>query len=77
VGVVPSPRTGGHKVWFEVPDARVAAEELATRGAPLCAPPFSIGTGWVVEVTDPWGNVLGFTDYADRPDLARPAVRGH
>lgn len=74
VGVVQGPTTAGHKVWFEVPDARAAAAELARNGAVPCAPPFAIGTGWVVEVTDPWGNVLGFTDYLTRPDLGRPAA---
>jgi hypothetical protein len=27
--------------------------------------------GWVVETQDPWGNVLGFTDYVNAPQLAR------
>jgi len=27
--------------------------------------------GWTVEVADPWGNVLGFTDYTKRPELGR------
>lgn len=30
-----------------------------------------MATGWTVEVTDPWGNVLGFTDYTKRPELGR------
>ena len=71
VGVTDSPPAGGQKVWFEVPDARAAAEELSTRGvAPLTAP-FQVPTGWAFEVGDPWGNVLGFTDYTARPDLGR------
>ena len=36
-------------VWFEVDDARAVAAGLAT--------------GWSVEMTDPWGNTVGFTDY--------------
>lgn len=71
VGVVESPRPGGHKLWFEVPDARAAAEELVAAGVDLCAPPHQIGTGWVVEIADPWGNLLGFTDYLDAPALGR------
>jgi hypothetical protein len=33
--------------------------------------PCEIFTGWVVEVADPWGNVLGLTDYVKKPELAR------
>lgn len=67
------PRTPGPwtcRVWLEVPDARVAARELTAAGiAP--EPPFSVSTGWTVELADPWGNVIGFTDYSKRPTLAR------
>ncbi|MFI2752258.1 VOC family protein [Cellulomonas sp. P22] len=76
VGVVESPDPGGHKVWFEVADARAAAEQLAASGVPLLAPPFAIRTGWVVEIADPWGNRLGFTDYQLMPQLGRPAAAG-
>jgi predicted enzyme related to lactoylglutathione lyase len=62
----PSPR-----VWLEVPDARVAARELRSAGITLLDEPFSVATGWTVEVTDPWGNILGFTDYGKRPELGR------
>ncbi|MFG2779045.1 VOC family protein [Streptomyces prunicolor] len=62
----PSPR-----VWLEVPDARKAAQHLTTAGIPLLDPPFSVATGWTVEIADPWGNVIGFTDYSKRPELAR------
>ncbi|MFE7930835.1 VOC family protein [Streptomyces sp. NPDC057456] len=62
----PSPR-----VWLEVPDARAAARRLAEAGITPVDPPFSTATGWTVEIADPWGNVLGFTDYLKRPELAR------
>ncbi|MDR6975578.1 putative enzyme related to lactoylglutathione lyase [Streptomyces sp. 3330] len=62
----PSPR-----VWLEVPDARAAARRLTEAGIPPLDPPFSTSTGWTVEIADPWGNVLGFTDYLKRPELAR------
>lgn len=62
----PSPR-----VWLEVPDARVAARELRNAGLALLDEPFSTATGWTVEIADPWGNVLGFTDYLKRPGLGR------
>lgn len=62
----PSPR-----VWLEVPDARVAARRLADAGIPLLDQPFSGATGRTVEIADPWGNVIGLTDYTKRPELAR------
>jgi predicted enzyme related to lactoylglutathione lyase len=62
----PSPR-----VWLEVPDARRAAKELAAAGIVPLDEPFSVATGWTVEVADPWGNVIGFTDYRKRPELGR------
>ncbi|MEV6545210.1 VOC family protein [Streptomyces sp. NPDC051665] len=62
----PSPR-----VWLEVPDARKAAQQLTAAGIPLLDAPFSVATGWTVEIADPWGNVIGFTDYSKRPELAR------
>ncbi|MBL1081367.1 VOC family protein [Streptomyces actinomycinicus] len=62
----PSPR-----IWLEVPDARVAARKLAAAGIPPLDEVFQVATGWTVEVTDPWGNVLGFTDYTKRPALGR------
>ncbi len=71
IAEVPEPRAGGQKVWFEVPDARAFATEIVARGAELLAPPFLIPTGWVCEVRDPWGNVLGFTDYVAMPELGR------
>ncbi|MGW0955419.1 VOC family protein [Streptomyces sp. NPDC002545] len=62
----PSPR-----VWLEVPDARAAARELTKAGIALLDEPFAVATGWTVEIADPWGNVLGFTDYGKRPELGR------
>ncbi|MFE4409700.1 VOC family protein [Streptomyces sp. NPDC056821] len=62
----PSPR-----VWLEVPDARAAARELTKAGIALLDEPFAVATGWTAEIADPWGNVLGFTDYGKRPELGR------
>ncbi|MEH0576220.1 VOC family protein [Streptomyces sp. B21-108] len=59
------------RVWVEVPDARAVARRLAEVGIVPIDPPFSVATGWTVEVADPWGNVLGFTDYSKRPELGR------
>lgn len=55
---------GTTRVWLEVPDARTAA-------AGLGGEPFEVFTGWTVELSDPWGNIIGLTDYTKRPDLAR------
>jgi len=75
VAAVAQPRVGGQKVWFEVGDARAAADELVARGVRLLAPPVLIPTGWALEIRDPWGNVLGLTDYTARPELGRrPSV---
>ncbi|GGW30599.1 hypothetical protein GCM10010503_02740 [Streptomyces lucensis JCM 4490] len=62
----PSPR-----VWLEVPDARVAARELAAAGIEPIDEVVQGATGWAVEIADPWGNVLGLTDYTKRPELGR------
>lgn len=52
------------RVWLEVPNAAAAAGELQTQAR-------EVQTGWVVEVTDPWGNVIGLTDYTKQPELGR------
>lgn len=69
VGVTDDPVAG--RIWFEVADAQATARALTDRGASLTAPCFHIPTGWAVEITDPWGNTLGFTDYTSAPDLGR------
>ena len=61
------------RLWLEVPDAQVAAGHLTEQGVGPLAAPFEVATGWAVEVADPWGNVIGLTDYRKRPELARPA----
>ncbi|MFE4249299.1 VOC family protein [Streptomyces sp. NPDC056910] len=61
----------GPRVWLEVRDAKAAARALAEAGIPPIDPPFSTSTGYVVEIADPWGNVIGLTDYLKRPELAR------
>ncbi|MFJ5261319.1 VOC family protein [Streptomyces sp. NPDC088387] len=66
----PSPR-----VWVEVADARAVARGLAAVGVPPVDEPFKTATGWTVEVCDPWGNVVGFTDYVKRPELGRAATQ--
>lgn len=71
IGVTDTPHPGGQKVWFEVPDARAAAEELTAHGVTPAPTPFRIPTGWAFELQDPWGNTIGFTDYSFQPKLGR------
>ncbi|MEV7435200.1 VOC family protein [Streptomyces griseoviridis] len=59
------------RVWIEVSDAREAARALRAAGVGLLDEPFPVATGWTVEIADPWGNVIGFTDYTKRPELGR------
>src|SRR4051794_31318530 len=58
------------RVWLEVPDAKAAARALTAAGITPLDVPASVATGWTVEIADPWGNVIGFTDYRKRPELA-------
>ncbi|WP_075733199.1 VOC family protein [Streptomyces acidiscabies] len=65
------PPWGCARVWMEVPDARAVARRLTAAGVAAIDKPASVATGWTVEIADPWGNVVGFTDYTKRPELAR------
>lgn len=38
----------------------------------VAQPTVEINTGWVVEFADPWGNVIGLTDYVKEHTKARP-----
>ncbi len=70
-GVMLGPPTLGPRVWLEVLDARAAADEVLAWGGEPLAPPFEVHTGWAVEVADPWGNVIGLTDYLRAPGKGR------
>nr|BFD83088.1 VOC family protein [Streptomyces sp. Xyl84] len=59
------------RLWLEVPDARAAARALSAAGIEPLDEPAAQATGWTVEIADPWGNVLGLTDYTKRPELGR------
>lgn len=61
----------GPRVWLEVKDARAAVTELESFGVSTLGPALHVGTGWVIEVADPFGNVIGLVDYTTKPDLAR------
>jgi predicted enzyme related to lactoylglutathione lyase len=63
------------RVWLEVRDARAAAAALRARGLEPTEDPFEVATGWTVEVADPWGNVIGLTDYTKDPSRGRSSAQ--
>ncbi|MEV6587765.1 VOC family protein [Streptomyces acidicola] len=65
------PEWASPRVWLEVRDARAAGRALEAAGVQPLDAPFSVATGWTVEFADPWGNVIGLTDYSKRPELGR------
>ena len=67
----PGPPRVSPRLWLEVPDAHAAAAVLRERGSEPLEPPRRLRTGYVVEVADPWGNVVGLTDYTEAPAMAR------
>jgi predicted enzyme related to lactoylglutathione lyase len=73
--ITPTPARVTPRLWLEVADARAVAQRLREQGIPLLQEPFEVATGWVVECADPWGNVLGFTDYTKDPAKGRSAQR--
>jgi predicted enzyme related to lactoylglutathione lyase len=72
--VEPGPPRQSPRLWLEVPNARAAAALLGDAGVALLEEPLELRTGWVVEVADPWGNVIGLTDYSGDPARARPVT---
>jgi len=75
--VPPGPPRSSPRLWLEVPDARAAGKALAAAGVALLGEPRELRTGWLVEVADPWGNVVGLTDYLLAPERARQREDGH
>jgi catechol 2,3-dioxygenase-like lactoylglutathione lyase family enzyme len=67
----PGPPRTTPQLWLEVPDAHAAEALLRERGAEPLGPAKQLRTGFVVEVADPWGNVIGLTDYTLAPAMAR------
>ena len=65
------PPVGSPKLWVEVVDAHAAEATLRERGVVPIGPVSQLRTGFVVEVADPWGNVIGLVDYALAPAMAR------
>jgi predicted enzyme related to lactoylglutathione lyase len=75
--VAPGPPRPSPRLWLEVPDARAAGKALAAAGVTLLGEPRELRTGWLVELADPWGNVVGLTDYLLAPERARQREDGH
>ena len=71
-GPVTGAGEGFQRLWLEVADARATAAVLADAGVTIPNEPFPVATGWTVEIADPWGNVVGFTDYTTMPERGRP-----
>jgi catechol 2,3-dioxygenase-like lactoylglutathione lyase family enzyme len=69
IGIKPAEPGGAH-LWVEVPDALALAATL-DGAVPFSTHPKTIRTGWVFEIADPWGNVVGFTDYVLDSSRAR------
>jgi len=59
------------RLWLEVPDALAAVDRIGSGGVVPLGEPFVVATGRVVEVADPWGNVVGFADYTTAPERGR------
>ncbi len=59
------------RFWVEVPDTQKTLKELKEKGISLVREPLPLPTGLLVEVADPWGNVVGFTDHLSLPETGR------
>jgi len=73
--VAPGPPRPSPRLWL-VADARAAGKALAGAGVALLGEARELRTGWLVEVADPWGNVIGLTDYLLAPERARQREDG-
>lgn len=60
---------GGGKFWVEVADAEAVAAQLVAAG--IATTRLETMTGITVEAADPSGNIVGFADYAKKPEMAR------
>lgn len=68
---MPAPPRETPRVRLEVADARMTAQALLASGIEPLSGPREIATGWLVEFADPWGNVIGLSDYLKAPARAR------
>lgn len=70
----PGPPLATPRLWLEVPDAHAAEAALHSRGVDPIGPVRELRTGFVIEIADPWGNVIGLTDYTLAPAMARDSA---
>ncbi|MCX6994979.1 MAG: hypothetical protein NTY13_04065 [Chlamydiae bacterium] len=63
--IFPSPS----KLWIEITNARLF--KTICENAQLTGELLETTTGYTYQMKDPWKNVLGFADYAKKPDLTR------
>jgi catechol 2,3-dioxygenase-like lactoylglutathione lyase family enzyme len=66
----PGNTPGGGRLWLEVPNAK-DFQKTINPCIKIISPLFDIYTGQAFEIQDPWGNIIGFTDYIYKPELAR------
>lgn len=50
-------------IWFRVDNVKVTYEQLKGRGVVFLSEPFQIQTGMAAQFEDPFGNLIGITDY--------------
>jgi catechol 2,3-dioxygenase-like lactoylglutathione lyase family enzyme len=60
------------KFWIEVKDALKVKDECESKN--IQGVIIETQTGFTFEVTDPFGNSIGFADYSKRPELARKSI---
>jgi len=53
-------------IWFVVNDVKKEYERLKDSGIKFISEPFQIPTGLAIEFDDPFGNLLGITDYSNK-----------
>lgn len=59
----------GGRLWVEVRNADETRQALLARGT--ASTRIETATGVTCEISDPFGNRIGFADYSKRPELAR------
>lgn len=50
-------------IWFRVESVKATYEQLKERGVVFLSEPFQIQTGMAAQFEDPFGNLIGITDY--------------
>ncbi len=57
------------RLFVEVEDAHEAKGWLRLRDL-VSTEPIQMPAGWIIEVSDPWGNIVGFSDHTIRPEFS-------